>query len=149
MGRQRFTAKQIIAKLREVEVLVGRGATAVEQVRRAVPASERRTCLVLSQNRSAQRRPRQDGADEQRLTADIIVLATDYGRYGYRRVHALLADAGWRVSPSVVERIWQRSACNQWSGIIVSRKPPRVPNPGWPSGSAAPHLPASQDLVSI
>jgi serralysin len=29
MGRQRFTPEQIIAKLREVEVLVARGATAV------------------------------------------------------------------------------------------------------------------------
>ena len=33
MGRQRFTPEQIIAKLREVEVLVGRGATAVEACR--------------------------------------------------------------------------------------------------------------------
>jgi transposase-like protein len=33
MGRQRFTPEQIIAKLREVDVLVGRGATAVEACR--------------------------------------------------------------------------------------------------------------------
>src|SRR3546814_19445443 len=33
MGRQRFTPEQIIAKLRVVEVLVGRGATAVEACR--------------------------------------------------------------------------------------------------------------------
>jgi putative transposase len=33
MGRQRFTPEQIIAKLREVGVLVGRGATAVEACR--------------------------------------------------------------------------------------------------------------------
>lgn len=35
MGRQRFTSEQIIAKLREIEVLVGRGATAVEACRQA------------------------------------------------------------------------------------------------------------------
>lgn len=35
MGRQRFTPEQIIAKLREIEVLVGRGATAVEACRQA------------------------------------------------------------------------------------------------------------------
>ena len=33
MARQRFTAEQIIAKLREVEVLVGRGATVVAACR--------------------------------------------------------------------------------------------------------------------
>ncbi len=33
MGRQRFTPEQIIAKLREVEVIVGRGGTAVEACR--------------------------------------------------------------------------------------------------------------------
>ena len=33
MGRQRFTPEQVIAKLREVDVLVGRGATVVEACR--------------------------------------------------------------------------------------------------------------------
>lgn len=33
MGQRRFTPEQIIAKLREVEVLVARGATAVEACR--------------------------------------------------------------------------------------------------------------------
>jgi len=32
-GRQRFTPEQIIAKLREVDVLVGRGSTAIEACR--------------------------------------------------------------------------------------------------------------------
>jgi hypothetical protein len=33
--------------------------------------------------------------DEERLTADIIELARQYGRYGYRKITALLRDAGW------------------------------------------------------
>ena len=33
MTRQRFTPEQILAKLREVEVLVGRGATVAEACR--------------------------------------------------------------------------------------------------------------------
>ena len=33
MGRQRFTPEQIIAKLREVDVIVGQGGTAVEACR--------------------------------------------------------------------------------------------------------------------
>ena len=33
-----------------------------------------------------------------RLTADIVALARAYGRYGYRRITALLNEAGWDVS---------------------------------------------------
>jgi len=42
------------------------------------------------------------------LTADIVRLASEYGRYGYRRVTALLQQAGWRVNHKRVERIWRR-----------------------------------------
>jgi hypothetical protein len=34
--------------------------------------------------------------------------AADYGRYGYRRVTALLRDEGWRVNRKRVYRIWRR-----------------------------------------
>ncbi|MGF7163280.1 hypothetical protein FHS85_004943 [Rhodoligotrophos appendicifer] len=37
-------------------------------------------------------------ADEQALTEDIIALAKQYGRYGYRRVTALLCHEGWTVN---------------------------------------------------
>ena len=81
---------------------------AIEQVRRALPVSERRTCRVLGQHRSTQRHPPRDDADERRLTADIIALAKDYGRYGYRRITAMLHRAGWVVNVKRVERIWRR-----------------------------------------
>ncbi len=49
------------------------------------------------------------GADDERaLTEDIIALAKQYGRYGYRRVTALLRDAGWTVNRKRIERIWRR-----------------------------------------
>lgn len=73
-----------------------------------LPVSERRTCQVLGQHRSTQRHAPKDDTDERRLTADIVALAKDYGRYGYRRIHALLGHAGLQVSLSVVERIWRR-----------------------------------------
>jgi hypothetical protein len=91
----------------------------IQQVRRVLPVSERRTCQVLGQHRSTQRHPPKNDADEQRLTADIVALATDYGRYGYRRIHALLGNAGWQVSLSVVERIWRRE------GLKVPKKQPK------------------------
>ena len=45
--------------------------------------------------------------DEARLTADIVELARRYGRYGYRRITALLRTAGWLVNAKRVERIWR------------------------------------------
>jgi hypothetical protein len=35
--------------------------------------------------------------DEDVLTRAIIQLASQYGRYGYRRITALLRDLGWEV----------------------------------------------------
>ena len=57
--------------------------------------------------------------DEERLTADIIALAREYGRYGYRKVTALLRAAGWLVNAKRVERIWRRE------GLKVPAKQPK------------------------
>ena len=59
--------------------------------------SERRPCRVLKQHRSTQRHMPVGRADEDRLVADIIELARQYGRYGYLRIAALLRDAGWVI----------------------------------------------------
>ena len=76
----------------------------IAHVRRELVVSERRACRVVGQHRSTQRRVPVDRSDEDRLTADVIALAHDYGCYGYRRIHALLVQAGWQVGQSVVER---------------------------------------------
>ena len=70
--------------------------------------SERRICRVLGQHRSTQRYEPQGREDEDRLVADMIELARQYGSYGYRRVAALLREAGWQVSIGRVERLWKR-----------------------------------------
>ena len=70
--------------------------------------SERFACRVLDQHRSTQRKNAKKPDDETALTADIIALATWYGRYGYRRITALLREAGWIVNFKRVERIWRR-----------------------------------------
>jgi putative transposase len=45
--------------------------------------------------------------DEEQLTADIIELARQYGRYGYRKIVGMLRDlAGWVVNDKRVERVW-------------------------------------------
>jgi len=70
-------------------------------------ASERRICRVLEQPRSTQRRTAVVKGDEEALTNRIISLACEYGRYGYRRVTALLRNEGWRVNHKRVERLWR------------------------------------------
>ena len=45
--------------------------------------------------------------DEEALRTDIVGLASQYGRYGYRRIHALLQREGWRINHKRVERIWR------------------------------------------
>ena len=70
--------------------------------------SERRVCRALGQHRSTQRKIPTTPDDEAALTADIIALALQYGRYGYRRITALLRKAGWKVNRKRVERIWRQ-----------------------------------------
>ena len=60
--------------------------------------SERRACRAVGQHRSTQWRRPTRSADEQRLTEAIVDLASRYGRYGYRRIWALLRADGWRVN---------------------------------------------------
>ena len=60
--------------------------------------SERRVCRVLGQHRSMQRKVPCGADDEQALTEDIVALPGQYGRYGYRRVTALLYAVGWSVN---------------------------------------------------
>ena len=78
---------------------------AVGHVRRQLGVSERRACRVLKQPRTTQRYEPQPAADEHALTDRIVELAWEYGRYGYRRVTALLRMEGWLVNRKRVQRI--------------------------------------------
>ena len=92
----------------------------IEHVRSELKVSERRVCLVLGQHRSTQRLVPTGRDDEERLTADIIELARQYGRYGYRKIAALLrSTAGWVVNDKRIERIWRRE------GLKVPAKQPK------------------------
>jgi putative transposase len=57
--------------------------------------------------------------DENALTARIIDLASQYGRYGYRRITALLRNEGWQVNHKRVWRIWRQA------GLKVPQKQPK------------------------
>lgn len=81
--------------------------------------SERRACRVLRQPRATQRYAPMARDDEHPLTMRVIDLAASYGRYGYRRITALLRLEGWRVNHKRVERIWRSE------GLRVPKKQPR------------------------
>jgi putative transposase len=93
----------------------------VEHVSAQLNVSERKACKVLEQHRSTQRKVPQTVDDEAALTAAIIDWARQHGRYGYRRITALLRAEGWGVNHKRVERIWRRE------GLKV---PPRQPKRG-------------------
>ena len=92
---------------------------AVQQVRTRLGHSERRICNALGIRRSSVRYVSQPREDESALTAALTRLASQYGRYGYRRIHALLRAEGWQVSHSRVWRIWRLE------GLKVPHKQPK------------------------
>ena len=74
---------------------------------------------MLEHPRSTQRHEAVRKSDEEPLRERIIHLACQYGRYGYRRVTALLKDEGWRVNHKRVERLWRQE------GLKVPKRQPK------------------------
>ena len=94
---------------------------AIVQAKAVFPeVSERRLCRVIGQARSTQRRRHQRRSDEDILTGRILELALVFGRYGYRRITALLRREGWLVNRKRVERIWKKEGLK-----VPSRQPKR------------------------
>tara|TARA_R110001606_G_scaffold11670_3_gene50491 strand:- start:18107 stop:18979 length:873 start_codon:yes stop_codon:yes gene_type:complete len=91
----------------------------VDHVQEVLSVTERHACRVIGQHRSTQRKLSQGRPDEDALTRSIIVLASEYGRYGYRRIWALLRRQGWDIGVGRVERIWRRE------GLKVPQKQPK------------------------
>jgi len=104
---------------------------------------ERTACLPAAGARARNTTIRTDSAPGRRcLERALITLARQYGRYGYRRITALLQAAGWEVSRDRVQRIWRREGLkvpqkqkprgrlwlNQGSGV---RLRPERPNHVW------------------
>ena len=96
--------------------------------------SERRACRVIRIARSSQRYRKRKSVTEPPLTRRVVELATQFGRYGYRRITALLRREGWCVNHKRVERLWRQE------GLQVPKKRPRRrvatsrPRPQTPTG---------------
>ncbi len=89
------------------------------QICQSLAVSERRACKVLEQCRLTQRYVSHITDEEEKLVARIIELATQYGRYGYRRMTAMLRQESWQVNHKRVERIWRKE------GLKVPQKQPK------------------------
>ena len=81
--------------------------------------SERRACRVLGQCRATQRYESKRMDDEELLRNSVTSLASRYGRYGYKRITALLNQEGWKVNHKRVFRIWREE------GLKVPAKQPK------------------------
>ncbi len=92
--------------------------TAIIRVKEKLGVSERRACKALEQCRLTQRYV-SHSREEEKLIARIIELATQYGRYGYRRITAMLRQESWQVNHKRVERMWRRE------GLKVPQKQPK------------------------
>ena len=103
--------------------------------------SERKACRVLSQPLSTQRYlPRvRDG--EELLIKRMIELATKYGRYGYRRITALLKREGFQVNHKRIERLWRKE------GLKVPQKQPKRKRLWFNDGSCIRLRPQFRDHV--
>ena len=91
----------------------------VTHVCEVLKVSERRACQVITQPRATQRYAPNIPEEEEQLISRIVELATEYGRYGYRRITTMLRREGWGINHKRVERIWRRE------GLKVPQKQPK------------------------
>ena len=95
----------------------------------------------MGQPRSTQRHEPKVRDDEPPLVKRIIELARRFGRYGYRRITALLRGEGWRVNHKRVERIWRQQ------GLKVPKRQPKRGRLWLNDGSCVRLRPAHKDHV--
>ena len=91
----------------------------VQQLCALLPVSQRRACTVLGMPRSTHQYQATIPTDEPVLIHRMGALATHYGRYGYRRITAMLQQEGWQVNHKRIERLWRRE------GLKVPRRQPK------------------------
>ena len=118
---ERSLEKQILREVAPGKLLsANRRRQAVTTAQQRHGLSERQACRLFGQWRGTQRHRPTDRDDEGPLTQALVALASQYGRYGYRGITALLRPAGWSVGHDRVERIWRREGLK-----VPKRQKPR------------------------
>ena len=103
--------------------------------------SERRACRAIGQIRSSYRYVGRPQPVQGRLSARVIALAKEYGRYGYRTVTDLLRQEGWDVGKDRVYTIWRHE------GLQVPQKQPKRARLWRADGSCLRLRPAARNHV--
>jgi putative transposase len=80
---------------------------AVEHLQRVLGVSQRWACQLVGQHRSTQRHQPGRPDRDQALRAELRRFSGAHPRWGYRRVHAQLRQAGWQVNRKAVQRLWR------------------------------------------
>lgn len=97
--------------------------------------SERKACKLFDQHRTTQRYDKKKNDLDDIIRARVIALASEYGRYGYRRISALVNREGYRVNRKRVYRIWRQE------GLKVPEKQPKRKRLWLNDGSCIRHRP--------
>ncbi|WP_096674243.1 IS3 family transposase [Polynucleobacter meluiroseus] len=71
--------------------------------------SERTACSLVGLSRAAYRYMPLPKDDEEPLRAEVIRMASTYGRYGYRFIAGMMRNSGWgQATTAKVARIWRQ-----------------------------------------
>jgi putative transposase len=80
---------------------------AVAHLQRALGVSQRWACQLVGQHRSTQRHQPVELDRDRALRAELRQVSRVHPRWGYRRAHAALREAGWSVNRKAVQRLWR------------------------------------------
>ena len=89
--------------------------------------SERSACSLVGLSRAAYRYMPLPRDDEGPLRAEVIRMASTYGRYGYRFIAGMMRNTGWgQATTAKVARIWREE------GLKIPQKQPLEADSGSP-----------------
>jgi putative transposase len=80
---------------------------AVEHLQRMLGVSQRWACQMVGQHRTTQRHQPLQPDRDRALRAQLRQISRTHPRWGYRRAHAVLREAGWSVNRKAVQRLWR------------------------------------------
>ena len=103
--------------------------------------SERKACSLFDQHRTTQRYQKQANDLDDLLRTRVVALASEYGRYGYRRITVLVNREGFKVNKKKVYRIWRQE------GLKVPQKQPKRGRLWLADGSCIRHKPLFKNHV--
>jgi putative transposase len=80
---------------------------AVEHLQRVLGVSQRWACQLVGQHRSTQRHQPLQPDRDRALREQLRQFSRAHPRWGYRRAHARLREAGWSVNRKAIQRLWR------------------------------------------